>query len=115
MQGIKFRIWDIQNKKMLNLKDIFELPACEIFLGAPEKRSYEVMPYTGIKDKNSKEIHEGDIIRFRDKNLDSEECEVVCFTEGGFGTSDWWLIDIGECEVIGNICENPELIEEKEL
>ncbi|EOO05013.1 hypothetical protein IAW_05832 [Bacillus cereus str. Schrouff] len=71
--------------------------------------------YTGLTDKNGKRIYEGDIIRFKDKNLDSVEREEISFNDGGFGTEDWWLRDIGECEVIGNIYENPELLEENEM
>ncbi|EJQ43702.1 hypothetical protein IEQ_05030 [Bacillus cereus BAG6X1-2] len=70
--------------------------------------------YTGLKDKNGKRIYEGYIIRFKDKNLDIEKCGEITFVDGGFGTDDWWLRDIGECEVIENIYGNPELLEEYE-
>ncbi|MDA2567493.1 YopX family protein, partial [Bacillus cereus] len=72
----------------------------------------ELMIYTGILDKQGKEIFEGDVISYYDNFSEMNRIATVRFAEGGFVTSDWWLRDIGECKVIGNIYENPELIVE---
>ena len=77
----------------------------------------EVIPetvgqYTGLKDKNGKEIYEGDIILF---NNFGDTLDKVVYSSGCFHTSGrGYLLDkIREIEVIGNIYENPELLEEK--
>jgi len=38
MREIKFRVWDVLNKRMLDWGDIFDLPAWEIFPGTPEQK-----------------------------------------------------------------------------
>lgn len=75
----------------------------------------ELMQYTGLKDANGVEIYEGDIVRcFRDG-----QSEVV-FKKGCFGLETYRAIGnyystfnevYGYCEIIGNIYENPELLE----
>ena len=85
-----------------------------------DKKFYPVIPesvgqYTGLTDKNGKKIFEGDIIF--DPEL--KENHIVMFDEGGFCTEEMFLqfylcFDEMEVEVIGNIYDNPELLEAKE-
>ena len=90
---------------------------------------FKLMQYTGLKDKNGKEIYEGDIISIKADYLsefNSESilpCEIVAFEDGAFGTYDKKrtlfvsfkeMIDKSdgiEFEIIGNVFENPELLE----
>lgn len=81
--------------------------------------------YTGLKDKNDKEIYEGDIVKFADLELAMKPAGVVCFSDGKFFVKDWefddgsyhivdfydYNIPYRDFEVIGNIHENPELLE----
>lgn len=63
MRDIKFRVWDIINKRILNYGEIMHLPMWEVFPGTPEQRAFNVMQYTGLKDKHGKEIYEGDLCK----------------------------------------------------
>ena len=75
----------------------------------------KIMQFTGLKDKNGKEIYEGDILYFK-HNL-YEITQTVRWgsadeTEGEDKTCVGFvfpLVDIEKLEVIGNIYENPEL------
>ncbi len=118
---IKFRAWDKKENKMFEVSEI-------IFHGVKgmdinEKNTLgmdlwhisentELMQFTGLKDKNGKEIYEGDI----NKNDDERKSEVV-FYAGGFYLkfSETEYKAIGSFApfnwlVIGNIYENPNLL-----
>ena len=77
----------------------------------------ELQQFTGLKDKNGKEIYEGDIVDW--PNYEGKLLYLVEFSEGRFGlnlSNDGFGFTIKiseECEVIGNKFENPELLEEK--
>jgi len=75
---------------------------------------YLIMQYTGLKDKNGKDIYEGDILNHNYENYKGK----VWFSDGcfftgceGFGSQTINELDTEWVEVIGNIYENPGLIE----
>ena len=78
--------------------------------------------YTGLKDKNGKEIYEGDIVKVNGAYIGKDGIFIVVFRSGAFKLDeakklfDTQLLAKGisnYCEVIGNIHDNPELLEEE--
>lgn len=115
MREIKFRVFS-EKEGMVYIKPNHWQWLGENVVNNPKEKRWNVMQFTGIKDKNGKEIYEGDI--FQD-----EEDGAYNFVEwndyfGGWGTNEWFLPkDLVEqapyLEVIGNIYENPELLNNK--
>ena len=131
MREIKFRAWDSEYKTMVDNCGVLNGNAWDIrlmksrmiplettALEAIENIVHEriiLMQYTGLKDKNGKEIYEGDILKNDHGVFDvlwnvSRACFSVREMHKSVGTG-LHVVDIFS-EIIGNIYENPELLKE---
>lgn len=146
MREIKFRCWDKKYNKMMFegfhlFGEIMAFHQIEQYLfetkavdGVPTIERWndiEVMQFTGLKDKNGKEIYESDIIRTLHFRTESEvsylfhkvvyDNERATFNAINLMNKDEFLTTNGNCflyvalkdstcEVVGNIYSNPELL-----
>lgn len=135
---IKFRAWDNINKEMIfrfainsqtqeisqirypYKRDMSKLRICD--------NDWKIMQSTNLKDKNGKEIYEGDIIEIIDNEykktyvkcvvgwqVDSYKCfkniDMTDKWDNGDSYEDWSDdVDWGDTTIIGNIYENPKLL-----
>jgi len=130
---IKFRIWDCHTKEMAGPKGMsFTCDNGRIDhfwnrVSDYEQRGnatrpldqerYKVMQFTGLKDKNGKDVYEGDLLGSVCLNTSITDCEIIfkggCFSVRQLGGEGWIDFAASYCEryeVIGNIYENPELL-----
>jgi uncharacterized phage protein (TIGR01671 family) len=146
MREIKFRAWDLDDDEYISWHQLTHTRYNQdflrehgdpkgAFLGFMTDKHIQLEQYTGLKDKNGREIYEGDIISF---TVAWHDLGVVQFAKGIFGlNSDYkksadpenkdgrlygaWgqahnlrRVEDGEilseAEIIGNIHENPELL-----
>lgn len=130
MRTIKFRGWHTVQKKMFSAEEMATdqltlLPTGSFINVSSTHYSFsEIYPadkfiplqFTGLLDKNGKEIYEGDVLNYGDYTDGSGPCNhIVTWKDGGFITNeistneDFTFVD--PCgEVIGTIYENPELL-----
>lgn len=125
MRDIKFRALDSLEGKMYSWTELLNQNLKNIFT-IPEQCGYNIMQYTGLKDKNGKEIYEGDIIfvKGETKLLDIKGkveysnilAQFIITNTGNIVNEAEPLGDYEEedIEKIGNVYDNPELLEEGE-
>lgn len=110
---IKFRAWDILSKRMMEDIELWLIPYGVLFPHTPDQRCLELMQFTGLLDKNGKEIYEGDVLGLKYFAHWVVICEPGAFHI--YNVTDpnktYPLVQTFEREVIGNIYENPELLE----
>lgn len=125
MREIKFRAWDTEREVMATVNHI-SLNDYEVSMEdencvcwrAPYPYVCRLMQYTGMKDKNRKEIYQGDLVKttyIRDKS--TMVCEISKieyeYTLINIATGEIFKFDEiyrQSLEVIGNIFENPKLL-----
>lgn len=121
MRELKFRAWDKTNKEML-FAELDELYGGELDRGHHFTDWGNVMQYTGLKDKNEKEIYEGDILEMGDNypcevKYDSGSCKYQAHEYGNRDGERVHEMDAYTVpwKVIGNIYENPELLKSEKV
>lgn len=134
MREIKFRAWDKKEKMMFFIGNEKPYYSCEhqnwcfnVDFNQKEEvenrltwdvnsDDWEIMQYTGLKDKNGKEIYEGDIIKCKSYTTEKIFTWPNVLGMTGCGCHDGWGYEIpdemeeGNIKIIGNIYENPELL-----
>ena len=103
MRELKFKCW---NKKTKTMFLVFDLFTEQVLFNKSEDI---LMQYTGLKDKNGKEIYEGDILNWIDSG-DVMEVKWIDASWQVFGSfNNFSNHNWKNSEVIGNIYENPKL------
>lgn len=117
MRQIQFRAWDIDNNMFFDCSSHLISQISNDYSGLGNRFIYQ--QFTGLQDKNGKDIYEGDIIDGLDIDTNFGQTYKnikVSFRLGEFGIGGGaWHLGLkylSEIEVIGNIYENPELIKE---
>jgi uncharacterized phage protein (TIGR01671 family) len=131
MQELKVRVWDEECRSMLTdddvniriesgrisaYEDVFE----EWGMEQREIKNPIFLRYTGLKDRNGREIYEGDILA--NKKAFNRSFKVIWNPDGAWFVHDgddwpcYYLRQVNKStEVIGNVFEHPELLEVKKV
>lgn len=115
MIPIKFKAWDLETKTMLIQEQhlsfhLFHITPDGLVYKNGKLQRLVLLQFTGLHDKNGKEIYEGDIISW---DNDRTISDVIFEQNRGFHpwnlyNLDWWQDSV----VIGNIFENGDVLKE---
>jgi len=134
MRELKFRVWDLERKRWESKMGVYfddgrlgDFSECfHNNAGPNDEKDYVVQQYTGLKDKNDKEIYEGDIVKWGMSTVDPKffslrivewnENQLIYKVLDPFKMSVDYLYESRQpstrwCEVVGNIFENSDLLE----
>tara|TARA_R110000751_G_scaffold73408_1_gene148434 strand:+ start:14952 stop:15365 length:414 start_codon:yes stop_codon:yes gene_type:complete len=132
MRVIKFRVYSTVTGSFdfVSIEELMTSDNSKISLKGFNE-DLTVMQFTGLQDKHGVDIYEGDIVTGKYDNLDVDYCVCGAVEWGKTSDSDGWicgetigwvtsngsslldLVDYKGCEVIGNIYQNPELLEKQ--
>jgi hypothetical protein len=118
MREIKFRAWIISQNKWYG-EDIKWFPLRSLYNEDNCSKDLIFCQFTNLRDKNGKEVYEGDIISGEDEihwKIVFRQAAYFAYSESTLiDIDDRWtelnIFDLNYFEVIGNIYENPELLE----
>lgn len=130
MREIKFRAWNNSDKGFVYFDSPQELYLAGRSDDIGDISSHTFMQYTGLKDRNGKEIYEGDIVAtyYAEKAYRKDSVEwgaytmIICRCDddfeifGPYVRSEHSYREMlgGGVEIVGNIYENPELLEDED-